>query len=203
MIRRFLGLAFFLLLSACTILKTVDPPGRDQLRTTLLAANEWEFRGRIAVRSDGGDGDGQANLRWRQSGEHSHIRISGPFGAGTYLVDWSPESIRIASADGEQSREYAGPSAAEAFLDEQIGWSFPAGSARYWMLGLVDPGQTGQEFFDAEGGLAGISQHGWQIDYMRFADVNGLALPTRIDMANRNANLRIAIARWKLPLEPD
>ena len=83
MIRRFIGLSIFLVLSACTTLKTVDSPGREQLRTNLLAANEWEFRGRIAVRSDDGDGDGQANLRWRQLGERSHIRISGPFGAGT------------------------------------------------------------------------------------------------------------------------
>ncbi|HJP05523.1 MAG: outer membrane lipoprotein LolB [Chromatiales bacterium] len=202
MIRRFIGLSIFLVLSACTTLKTVDSPGREQLRTNLLAANEWEFRGRIAVRSDDGDGDGQANLRWRQLGERSHIRISGPFGAGTYEIDWSPKGITIESADGEESLEYAGSAAAESFLDDQLGWSFPAGSARYWMLGLIDPDQPGHEFFDAEGGLTGISQHGWQLGYKRFADVNGLVLPTRIEMANSNANLRIVIARWKLRLEP-
>lgn len=201
MTHRILAFSLVLMLSACTSLRTVDSPGREQLRATLVAAGEWEFRGRVAVRNADGEGEGQANLNWRQAGDHSHIRISGPFGAGAYELDWSPENIRIASADGEQEREYAGPSAAEAFLDEQLGWSFPAESARYWMLGLVDPARAGQEFFDATGGLTGISQHGWQIDYSRFADVNGFALPTRIDMANSNANLRIVIARWKLPLE--
>jgi outer membrane lipoprotein LolB len=202
MIRRFSGLAMFLMLSACMTLKTVNSPGRDQLRATLLAANEWEFRGRVAIRSDDGEGNGQANLHWRQSGEHSLIRISGPFGAGAYELDWSPEGISIESADGEKSLEYAGSAAAEAFLDDQLGWSFPTGSARYWVLGLVNPDQPGQEFFDAEGGLTGISQHGWQLGYDRFADVSGLVLPMSIDMANSNANLRIVIARWKLPLEP-
>ncbi len=70
------------------------------------------------------------------------------------------------------------------------------------MLGLIDPDQPGHELFDAEGGLTGISQHGWQLGYKRFADVNGLVLPTRIEMANSNVNLRIVIARWKLRLEP-
>ena len=201
MIRQFTILVIFLGLAGCTVLRPVDSPDRDQFREALLAASEWEFSGRIAVRSNTGQGDGQASLRWRQLDELSRIRISGPFGAHPYELVWTPERVSVSNADGEQSLEYRGPDAAEAFLQDQLGWSFPAGSARYWMLGLVDPNMPGEEHFDADGGLTGLSQHGWQLGFERYADVNGFLLPTRIKMLSPNASLRIVIGKWKLPLE--
>lgn len=201
MIRRFTILAIFLGLAGCTTLRPVDSPERGQFRQALLAASEWEFSGRIAVRSNTGQGDGQASLRWRQLGELSRIRISGPFGVRPYELVWTPERVRVSHADGEQSLEYEGSDAAEAFLQDQLGWSFPAGSARYWVLGLADPNAPGEEHFDADGSLTGLSQHGWQLGFERFADVNGFVLPTRINMVSPNVSLRIVIAKWKLPLE--
>jgi outer membrane lipoprotein LolB len=198
---RLLSLIALFSIVACSTLKPVAPPDDSRSRDRLLAVHEWEFSGRIAVSSNAGEGDGQASLRWRQRAQQSRLRVSGPFGAGSYELNWTPERIIVSRADGEQSLEYTGADAAEMFLQDQLGWSFPADSARYWVLGLLDPRMPGKERFDAAGGLAGLSQHGWQLTYERFVDVNGFTLPTRISMENPNARLRIVVGRWKLPLE--
>jgi outer membrane lipoprotein LolB len=195
-------LAIFALISlaACSTLQQVASPDHGQSRDRLLAVNAWELRGRIAVTSHTGQGDGQANLRWRQLDRNSQLRVSGPFGVGSYELSWSPERVTVSRADGEQSLEYTGADAAQLFLQAQLGWSFPADSARYWVLGLLDPRAPGEEVFDAEGRLAGLSQHGWQLSFDRFTEVSGFALPTRISMENPNARLKIVVSKWKLPL---
>ena len=95
-----------------------------------------------------------------------------------------------------------GPQAAERFMRAQLGWGFPVDSARYWMLGLIDPAAPGEEFFDESGGLTGLAQHGWQLEYDRFEQVDGLTLPTRIRMVNSRARLKVVVARWKLLSDP-
>ena len=169
----------------------------EQRQTKLLEIEDWGLRGRMAFRS--GQEGGQGKLRWQQTGASSFIHIAGPFGAGAYDLVWEPGRVSVVDAAGEQSVEYQGVDAAEQFLRDQLGWSFPAGSARYWVMGLADPAAPGQEQFDEEGALLGITQHGWNISYKRFAVYDGFALPTSVSMENGSASLRIAISKWTLP----
>lgn len=162
----------------------------------LLALQGWEARGRIAFKS-GAEG-GQATLRWQQSADQSLIRLAGPFGAGAYDVTWAPERVSVANSDGEQTLEYRGVAAAEQFLQAQLGWSFPAGSTRYWMLGVLDPAAPGEEQRDEEGVLQVIRQHGWEVRFERFQNVQGYRLPARFELQNANASLRVVITRWAL-----
>ena len=185
------------LLSACTSIQTVQPPMWEQRQSELLEVKNWELRGRMAFRS--GQEGGQGKLRWQQTGASSFIHIAGPFGAGAYDLVWEPGRVSVVDAAGEQSVEYQGADAAEQFLRDQLGWSFPAGSARYWVMGLPDPAAPGEEQFDEEGALLGITQHGWNISYKRFAVYDGIALPTRVSMENGSASLRIAVSKWTLP----
>ena len=119
-----------------TIQPAVSPTREDQV-AGLLALEQWELRGRIAVKNST-DG-GQAKIHWRQSGDTSQIRFTGPFGAGAYELLWKPGLVTVTDGRGEQAMEYRGADAAEDFLREQLGWSFPAGSTRYWVMGLADP----------------------------------------------------------------
>jgi len=185
-----------LVLASCTPVRTVIPPDQQARNAALLAMQSWEIRGRIAFRS-GAEG-GQANLHWQQAGERSLIRLAGPFGAGAYDVTLEPERVSVADADGEQSIVYQGAEAAEQFLQAQLGWSFPAGSTRYWMMGLLDPAAAGEEQRAADGTLLAIQQHGWSVRFDRFKDVQGYVLPVRLELDNANANLRVVITRWTL-----
>jgi len=95
-------------------------------------------------------------MLWRQSGDTSLIRVSGPFGAGAYEIRWDPASLTVTSRNGEYTRDFTGADAAEQFLTEQLGWSFPAISTRYWLLGLPDPAFQSHATRDADGALLSL-----------------------------------------------
>ena len=192
------SLLLLLLLSGCA-LQRPGPATRvnwEARRAQLLQLARWEARGRIAVKTP--SGGGQGDLQWEQSGSDSRIPVSGPFGAGAYQIHWTPEALTVASRNGEFRHAYDGADAATAFLREQLGWSFPAASARFWMLGLCDPAAPGEERFDAAGELTGLQQGGWSIVYQRFADVEGQRLPTRITLEGADARVRLVIDTWGL-----
>lgn len=190
-----LGLA--LLVAGCAALPPPAPQVPwDERRTRLLGLEQWQARGRIAVKSD--TGGGQGDLHWQQAGAISDIRVSGPFGAGAYQIRWEPERLTVRSRDGEFSRAYDGADAAEQFLAEQLGWSFPAASVRYWMLGVLDPTFAGEEQFAANGGLTGIEQNGWSVTFDRFNEAAGLSMPAKLTLQNEHARVRLVIDRWEL-----
>lgn len=164
----------------------------------LMQFQQWEFSGRMSVK-DLLSGEGsQASVRWRQQDTTSRIRLSGPFGVGAHELVWESGRVSIVAPDRERSIQYNGPKAAERFMQEQLGWSFPVQSTRYWLRGLRDPAVPGQEIFDAYGELRELNQHGWQILYERFTVIDGFALPSRMVLQNSSAKLRIVISKWRL-----
>jgi outer membrane lipoprotein LolB len=187
-----------LLLGACALQRPgpaagIDWAERDE-RVGALA--EWSVRGRIAIKST--RGGGQGDLHWRQQGDSSVIRVSGPFGAGAYEIRWDAASLTVRSRNGEFSRDYTGADAAEQFLTEQLGWAFPAVSTRRWLLALPDPGSPAVQIRGAAGELAALEQNGWNVTYERYADVAGLPMPARFTVQNADARLRLVIDRWCL-----
>lgn len=169
----------------------------EQRRVRLLDLQQWQAHGRIAVKGE--SGGGQGDLQWEQKGESSRIRVSGPFGAGAYEIRWEPAFLTVRSRDGEFRRAYSGSDAAEQFLAEQLGWSFPAASTRYWLLGLLDPQFDGEERFTAQGGLAGLTQNGWSVTYERFSEVLGIPMPAKLTLQGARARVRLIIDRWTVP----
>jgi outer membrane lipoprotein LolB len=193
------GLALFV--AGCAALPPLVPQVPwDERRARLLSLEQWQARGRIAVKS--ATGGGQGDLQWRQAGAVSDIRVSGPFGAGVYQIRWEPDRLTVRSRDGEFSRAYDGADAAEQFLAEQLGWSFPAASVRYWVLGVLDPTFAGAERFAANGGLAGIEQNGWSVTYDRFNEAAGVPMPAKLTLRNDRARVRLVIDRWELAIQP-
>ena len=168
----------------------------DERRATLLGLSSWQARGRIAVKSEGNGGQG--NIHWRQDGPEARIRVHGPFGAGAYELFWSDDKITVTDKRGVVSTEYTGQDAAQRFLTEHLGWSFPAISTRYWILGIAHPDYPAKERFGPEGWLTGIRQSGWDITYDKFSMRSGTWLPRRIVMENGDARVRVVVDRWYL-----
>ncbi len=183
------------LLSGCTGLQAPQPaPDWDARRLQLLEVDAWELRGRVAIKA--ASGGGNASLDWLQQGSLSRLRLAGPFGASGVEFAVAPERITFSDRTGEVALAYAGPQAAERFLDEQLGWSFPVHSARYWVLGLLDPDYNGDRLFDADGELRSLQQHGWTVVYDRFATRNGYYLPAKLEIENPRLRLRMVISDW-------
>lgn len=162
----------------------------------VAALPSWEARGRIAIKAE--EGGGQGDLRWEQRGSKARVRVSGPFGAGAYEIRWDPAQLSISSRNGDFSRAYEGPDAAEQFLREQIGWSFPAMSTRFWLLGIPDPAFPARQTFSEQGELRGLDQNGWAVTYERYTDASGVPMPAKITVQNPRARVRLVIDRWCL-----
>lgn len=184
-----------LALSSCTTLREPAAVDWDARRDALLQEQDWRLQGRVAIRSADGEG-GQASLQWRQTGEYSELQLSGPFGTGRVDLFVSPQEVRLSDADGEQSIRYTGPDAAERFMSEHLGWSFPVASARYWMRGLLDPAADGKRQFAAGGELRGLRQHGWTVSLDRFEEYGGQLLPVRLVLENPRLRLKAVISEW-------
>jgi outer membrane lipoprotein LolB len=205
---RQLGWLAVIALSGCATLTSdrdnaggpVDWAARN---ASLSAIEQWEFTGRLAVKDLVNGGGTQANVRWQQDAQNSRIRLSGPFGAAAHEIFWEPDRLSVVDKDGEQAIAYQGAQAAEQFLTEQLGWSFPAESTRYWLRALRDPSAAGEEVFDQNGNLTELHQHGWQISYERYLMSDGISLPSRLVMQNASARLRIVINKWHLSAASD
>lgn len=187
-----------LLLDGCALRGPVEAPVADRSvrEARLLALDAWQARGRIAVKSD--HGGGQGDLLWEQQGDAARIRLSGPFGAGAYEIRWDAQNLSITSRNGEFTRAYSGADAVGEFLAEQLGWSFPATSIRYWLLGLADPALAVEQTWTADGELAMLRQNGWSVSYERFTVHDGLALPARLTALGPGGRVRLIVDHWSI-----
>ncbi|MDQ1302694.1 MAG: outer rane lipoprotein LolB [Pseudomonadota bacterium] len=166
------------------------------LQERLLGLRQWEARGRVAMKS--ADSGGQGSLQWLQTGSAARIRLSGPFGAGAYEINWMPGQLSVMSRGAEAALEYVGPDAAERFLAEQLGWSFPVTSIRYWLLGLADPAASAAEQSDAWGRLVELRQSGWVVRYEDYAQNDATWLPHKLVIEREDLRLRVVIDKWLL-----
>jgi outer membrane lipoprotein LolB len=192
------SLLVLLLAGGCAMQPTV--PGTSvawgERRVQLAEVSDWQARGRIAVKS--AEGGGQGSIQWFQAGAGSRVLLRGPFGAGGYEISWDAERIEVVDKSGQVEEAYTGPNAAEAFLLDQLGWSFPAMSLRYWMLGVPDPEFDSDEQFDTDGWLVAIQQNGWSVGYDGFKAWDDVWLPRRMVLSHDEARVKLVIDNWIL-----
>jgi outer membrane lipoprotein LolB len=196
-----LRLLFWLLpmLAGCATQRPAIPDRTESFaarQERLLGLGQWEARGRVAIKS--ADTGGQGSLQWLQTGPVARIRVSGPFGAGAYEINWMPGQVTVTSRGAEAVLEYVGPDAAERFLAEQLGWSFPVTSIRYWLLGLADPAASAVEQSDAWGRLLELQQSGWTVRYEDHVQNAATWLPRKLVIEREQLRLRVVIDTWLL-----
>jgi outer membrane lipoprotein LolB len=185
-------------LAGCASRPVVPGSGIDwsQRAEYLAQLQGWEASGRIAVKS-GAEG-GQGSIHWVQESANASIALRGPFGVGAYQIDWTDDDLVITGKAGEVTLAYAGTDAVERFLTDQLGWSFPARSTRYWILGIADPRFSSRTEFDGDGWLATLEQDGWFVTYDRFVQEQGRWMPRKIVMENDLARVKLIVDRWRL-----
>ena len=197
---RLLRLGALILLSAIFVAgcatQRVQPAPTGPIPEDLGQLEAWQARGRIGVSGAQGGG-GSGSFEWDQSGPRADVRIRGPVGIGSVQleVDGSAEDpeVRLRTADGTTLESQA----AWDELENRLGAPVPAGSLRYWMLGIAAPGAHEWHPADAQG-VTALDQAGWRIEYQQYSDAPGARVPTRIRAASGDARVRIVIDRWQL-----
>ncbi len=164
-----------------------------QLRQQQLSElNQWAFNGRVAVRDAQAEG-WSASLSWKQKDEHYDIKLAGALGQGGVRIHGDGGQAVMDAAD-QPSQRAENP---EALMQAQLGWHVPVGSFKYWLKGQPAP-QVFERELDHLGRLARLQQDGWKIIYKRYARVNGVELPRKLEMSNHRLRVRLVIDQWRL-----
>lgn len=198
--RALAGLSISLLLAACaSVQKDEDDPGMaEKLRLyearaeTLTAQVRWSLDGKLAV-SDGEDG-GSGRVEWLHRPGMSEINFSGALGRGAWQLDIAPGHAVLQLANGEiwEAVEVG------ALVRQHVGWTVPVDALGWWVRGLAAPGKVERRAFDADGRMTLLAQRGWEVEYRRYDEFSGIALPTRLEARSGDRRVKFVMRDWNL-----
>lgn len=157
----------------------------------LVAAQTWQFTGRIAV-SDGAD-SGSGRIQWRQQGDDFEISLSAPVTRRSWRL---VQRSGVATLEGLDDGTRSGADA-QALLQEATGWQVPLQALAFWARGGRAPGEAQIEL-GADGLPALIVQQGWAVEYREW----GSAVPPqpkRVFARQGEATVRLVVDAWGEP----
>jgi len=196
MIRRIVPLVLTLLLAACASQPPRPPAASRELawqarQTQLHALSQWQLTGRLAIQS--GDEGGTVTFIWQQHPDSYQMKLVAPLGQGSLQLEGGTDGVILRTSEGRS----AVAADAETLLQSELGWRIPVRDLRYWVLGLVAPGNSTIEL-DQYGRLAKLTQDGWEVTFLDYTMEGSTELPARIFVTNHLARVRLVIKRWEL-----
>jgi outer membrane lipoprotein LolB len=134
----------------------------------------------------------KADLRWQQNADGSFdMRISGPFGVGAATLTGNRQHVLVRTRDGD----YDTPDP-EAWLRENMGWTLPLNSLRYWALGLPAPQSEATIELDIKGKAVVLEQDGWRLEYSEYQSKEDYELPRKFEATNPTVRLKVVVDDW-------
>lgn len=184
MLRILSAVALLVLTAGCAMLETAAPASRPARE----AIEAFRIEGRIAVRR--ANESFSAGIEWRHDAHSDEIVVSGPLGQGL---------ARLTSGGGTALLETADRKRYEAAdldgLSEQVfGTRLPVSGLGRWVLGRSAFGGVAR--LDDAGRLAGLSEQGWSIEYLRYESEARDALPELLQARREDVEVRLKIDTW-------
>lgn len=190
-------LAAVLLLPACSAVQTTDsgdPARLEQYETrvrAILKRDAWGLRGRLAV-NDENDG-GSGTLHWQESPGGTRMDFHGAMGRGAWRLVAGGSGAELELADGKR---YSAETVGE-LVRGQLGWAIPVENLSWWVRGVQAPGPSDRRTLGEDGSLSFLSQSGWDIEFGRYRDVQGLSLPLKLTARQGGKMVKLAIRDWE------
>lgn len=144
------------------------------------------MNGRVSI-SYGGERH-SAGLRWTHRAQSDEILLLAPLGQTAARVYRDDEN---ATLDSDGKHYQAGD--VETLMQQVLGWHLPLNGLHHWVLGMADPGTPAQIGRDDSGRIAALSQDGWEVRYLRYADT----LPARMQLSHEDMQLLLLIDEWE------
>ncbi len=186
-------LAVSFLIAGCAAPKSAMLPdigSWDARKAVLGELDEWEFSGRIGVRT--GEDGFNGKLRYSQDDNGFTAIVSGPLGIGTVRLEGDDRTVILTDKDGIRTTLED----AELELRYRYGWTIPVASLRFWALGIPDPAQPADTALNAGGQLENLRQRDWTVTISRYGDGGGQLMPSRLTAENPDTRVRLVIDHW-------
>ena len=192
----FMILAFLAGCSTVKRLPDVPESQRQQLwlehQERIQSFEKWSFTGRLGLRIP--KRSGSMSIEWLQNDQQYTIYIDGPFGVSLAHIEGNEQLVSALVPDGDRvvgrTPEY--------LMYQLTGWDLPVSNLKYWVRGLPAPGNDAQISLNNAGIPEKISQQGWNIEYLRFDDGNGVSIPSRIRASSGDIQITLIVSDWQL-----
>ena len=186
---------FALLLLCAGCASTPRQPTGVPANVDLAQLDQWQAHGRLGV--SGPETGGSGSFDWQQRGDRTDLQIRGPVGVGSVRLqlrgDPASPDLKLETADGRKLES----TDAWNELQSRLGAQVPAGSLRYWILGLAAAGEHLWHEAAPDGSVT-LEQGGWRIDYQRYSTEPGARVPVKMSASNGAARVRIVVDSWRL-----
>ena len=159
-------------------------------KIVLGGLHEWEFSGRIAVKTAAEGFNGK--LRWAQDEDEFSATVSGPLSIGKVRIEGDRQTVVFTDKDGTRTEL----DDAELELRYRYGWTIPVASLRFWALGIPDPAAPAQTEFNDDGHLAALTQRDWSVQISRYGEGGGQMMPKLLTAENADTRVRLVIDHW-------
>ncbi|GGB31910.1 outer-membrane lipoprotein LolB [Oceanisphaera marina] len=178
-------------LSGCAYKAEKAPAGSWLAQKNALAQlQQWQLSARLGIITS--DERGSLSLFWRQNRNDYRMNLTNVVGKRVFDLSRQGRSVQLTDSDGQQHQA----ADARELVQRLTGWDLPVEQLSYWIKGL--PGATDQVTYDEHGRPSTIKAHGWELRYLGYTQIEGLWLPSRLDLSHQDTKLRLAINQWEL-----
>ena len=198
LVRHLLVFSLIALLTGCaglTSKEALEGQGDAQSwqahKQRISSLDAWQINGKVGIRAPKDSGSG--TLFWLQRQDYYDIRLSGPLGRGAARLTGRPGEILLEVAN--QGRYQA--ASPEQLLQDQLGLHLPVSHLLWWIRGLPSPDSKSRLNLDGQSHLAQLSQDGWYVEYLSYAEQNGFWLPERIKLSGYDLQVTLVIKDWQ------
>jgi outer membrane lipoprotein LolB len=170
-----------------------DTAAWEARRTRVVAAEDWQFRGRIGVQLE--KDAWSATIYWRETRDTWTVRLMAPLGRGTFEMSGDAAGVELRTADNRLLRA-ADP---ETLMRDNLGWQLPVSGMHWWVRGLP---HTRSEVVNlqigADGAAGHLVQDGWRVNYADYRAAGDVLMPGTVSLENGSVRVRIVVSEWRV-----
>jgi len=181
----FLGILLLLLLSCAPLTPMPSWPAHQ--------LNYWLLNGRIAISTP--EESWTANVHWQQNGPYYQLRLNAPLGQGALLLEGNDNEVIMRTAENKVFKA----SNPDTLISKVLKLHIPVSGLHFWIRGIPIPKPAPQWYsLNEKGHLHRLRQKGWEIEYGRYLNFQGINLPTKLFLENNQFKVKIVISNWNL-----
>lgn len=178
-------------LTGCAYKAEQAPAGSWQAQqNTLTQLQNWQLSAKLGIVTP--DERGSLSLFWQQDNQDYRMNLTNV--VGKRIFDLSRTGQRVQLTDSKGQVHHAAH--ARDLVQQLTGWDLPVEQLAYWIKGL--PGEGDQVTYDEHQRPKAITAHGWELEYLGYTQIQGLWLPSRLNLSHQDTQLRLAISQWEL-----